>query len=291
MLQTSTVYYERFQAAVKALSAKPTSDVTEGDVLLVKETVLNLLSNGHRALKGKKSLKQKKVVLVDSLLIKNKINENQHSLQQLHEGGFLDQSEEAIQKRLRLSETRELPSLVPSVLPSAVPSPYVNNKRLQKEFDKRIWRQERQNIDALAQLSEPESEDEQQQNAAERPMLVSGKNLFCYICKQEFEKPHTFYHKMCETCGAFNYEKRTQKKDLSSNHLYCYGSCHLDCYGSNRYSESPTNKQPPSSHLLADKIAILTGGRVKIGFQAGLLLRSGCFVILTSRFPKDTLRR
>ncbi|MBS1595565.1 MAG: SDR family NAD(P)-dependent oxidoreductase [Bacteroidetes bacterium] len=38
--------------------------------------------------------------------------------------------------------------------------------------------------------------------------------------------------------------------------------------------------------------ALVTGGRIKIGFETSLkLLRSGCKAIVTSRFPKDTYRR
>jgi NAD(P)-dependent dehydrogenase (short-subunit alcohol dehydrogenase family) len=39
-------------------------------------------------------------------------------------------------------------------------------------------------------------------------------------------------------------------------------------------------------------VALLTGGRVKIGYQAGLkLLRSGARLIVTTRFPRDSARR
>jgi NAD(P)-dependent dehydrogenase (short-subunit alcohol dehydrogenase family) len=39
-------------------------------------------------------------------------------------------------------------------------------------------------------------------------------------------------------------------------------------------------------------VALLTGGRVKIGYQAGLkLLRAGARVIVTTRFPNDSARR
>jgi len=39
-------------------------------------------------------------------------------------------------------------------------------------------------------------------------------------------------------------------------------------------------------------VALLTGGRVKIGFECGLkLLRCGCRVIITTRFPHDCAKR
>ena len=52
---------------------------------------------------------------------------------------------------------------------------------------------------------------------------------------------------------------------------------------------------PRSGTELADlrgRVALLTGGRVKIGYQAGLkLLRSGAHVIVTTRFPRDSAAR
>ena len=37
--------------------------------------------------------------------------------------------------------------------------------------------------------------------------------------------------------------------------------------------------------IFAGKFAIVTGGRIKIGFHAAVrLLRDGCFVIVTTRF-------
>ncbi|HYO76561.1 MAG TPA: SDR family oxidoreductase, partial [Thermoanaerobaculia bacterium] len=43
---------------------------------------------------------------------------------------------------------------------------------------------------------------------------------------------------------------------------------------------------------LSGRVALLTGGRVKIGYQAGLkLLRSGAHLIVTTRFPRDSAAR
>lgn len=43
---------------------------------------------------------------------------------------------------------------------------------------------------------------------------------------------------------------------------------------------------------LNERVILVTGARVKIGFQAALkLLRCGAFVIATSRFPMDTATR
>ncbi|MEP6884204.1 MAG: SDR family NAD(P)-dependent oxidoreductase [Gammaproteobacteria bacterium] len=78
----------------------------------------------------------------------------------------------------------------------------------------------------------------------------------CYVCKQPFAKMHRYYDSMCDECGNFNYTKREQTADLSG-----------------RY-------------------ALVTGARVKIGFQASLkLLRAGADVIVTTRFPVDAAER
>jgi NAD(P)-dependent dehydrogenase (short-subunit alcohol dehydrogenase family) len=78
----------------------------------------------------------------------------------------------------------------------------------------------------------------------------------CYICKEKFTVLHHFYDQMCPTCAAFNFAKRTELADLSG------------------------------------RVALLTGGRVKIGYQAGLkLLRCGAHLIVTTRFPRDSAAR
>lgn len=78
----------------------------------------------------------------------------------------------------------------------------------------------------------------------------------CYICKREFDLVHFHYDALCPDCSALNWNRREQTADLTA-----------------RY-------------------ALLTGGRVKIGYQAALkLLRAGCHVIVTTRFPRDAATR
>jgi NAD(P)-dependent dehydrogenase (short-subunit alcohol dehydrogenase family) len=61
---------------------------------------------------------------------------------------------------------------------------------------------------------------------------------------------------MCPPCADFNFNKRTELADLHG------------------------------------RVALLTGGRVKIGYQAGLkLLRCGARLIVTTRFPRDSAAR
>lgn len=78
----------------------------------------------------------------------------------------------------------------------------------------------------------------------------------CYVCKQKYAKIHHFYDQLCPTCAAFNFHKRTETADLRG------------------------------------RVALLTGGRVKIGYQAGIkLLRAGAHLIVTTRFPRDSAQR
>ncbi len=85
---------------------------------------------------------------------------------------------------------------------------------------------------------------------------TSPELLHCYVCKQKYTQVHHFYDQLCPECAAFNYAKRTELTDLTG------------------------------------RVALLTGGRVKIGYQAGLkLLRAGAELIVTTRFPRDSAAR
>ena len=84
----------------------------------------------------------------------------------------------------------------------------------------------------------------------------STELLHCYVCKQKYTRLHHFYDQMCPECADFNFAKRTELADLRG------------------------------------RVALLTGGRVKIGYQAGLkLLRAGAQLIVTTRFPRDSAAR
>jgi len=88
----------------------------------------------------------------------------------------------------------------------------------------------------------------------ERPRLASARA--CYVCKQPYTVVHRYYDSMCRSCGDFNHAKREQTADLAG--LY----------------------------------ALVTGARVKIGYQAALkLLRAGAHVVVTTRFPVDAAER
>lgn len=82
------------------------------------------------------------------------------------------------------------------------------------------------------------------------------KPILCYICKTPYTEIHFFYHSLCPKCAQFNYQKRQQR-----------------------------------THLVG-RTALVTGGRIKIGYQMGLrLLQDGARVILTTRFPYDCANR
>jgi NAD(P)-dependent dehydrogenase (short-subunit alcohol dehydrogenase family) len=84
--------------------------------------------------------------------------------------------------------------------------------------------------------------------------LSSPRN--CYVCKSEYRKVHFFYDTMCPECADFNYKKRFQTTDLKG------------------------------------QTALITGSRLKIGYQATLMiLRAGATVIATTRFPNDSALR
>lgn len=78
----------------------------------------------------------------------------------------------------------------------------------------------------------------------------------CYICKQDYTQVHAFYDQLCPACAELNHRKRIELADLRG------------------------------------RVALLTGGRVKIGYQAGIkLLRCGAHLIVTTRFPRDSAAR
>ena len=88
------------------------------------------------------------------------------------------------------------------------------------------------------------------------PRVQSRELQHCYVCKQKYSTIHDFYDQLCPACAALNFTKRTELADLRG------------------------------------RVALLTGGRVKIGYQTGLkLLRCGARLIVTTRFPRDAATR
>ncbi len=82
------------------------------------------------------------------------------------------------------------------------------------------------------------------------------KSRACYICKQHYTSVDAFYHQLCPNCAAFSHAKREARTDLTGRR------------------------------------ALLTGGRAKIGMYIALrLLRDGAHTTITTRFPRDAVRR
>ncbi|MDH2388008.1 SDR family NAD(P)-dependent oxidoreductase [Streptomyces sp. HNM0663] len=78
----------------------------------------------------------------------------------------------------------------------------------------------------------------------------------CYICKTRYTEVDAFYHQLCQKCAAENRVRRDARADLTGRR------------------------------------ALLTGGRAKIGMYIALrLLRDGAHTTVTTRFPKDAIRR
>ncbi len=78
----------------------------------------------------------------------------------------------------------------------------------------------------------------------------------CYICKKPYTVVDAFYHQLCPDCAAMSHAKRDARTDLSGRR------------------------------------ALLTGGRAKIGMYIALrLLRDGAHTTITTRFPRDAVRR
>ena len=93
-------------------------------------------------------------------------------------------------------------------------------------------------------------------DASDDPERELHKARKCYVCKASFRHVHFFYDQLCAKCAELNWHKRQQT---------------ADCRG---------------------RVAIITGARVKIGYQAAiLLLRAGAHVLVTTRFPQDAAAR
>ena len=105
-----------------------------------------------------------------------------------------------------------------------------------------------------AVFSAPLKLSEHIESAKTQLVLQSPRN--CYVCKAEFTQLHFFYDTMCPSCAELNYQKRFQTADLRG------------------------------------QVALITGSRLKIGYQATLMmLKAGATVIATTRFPIDSALR
>ena len=120
--------------------------------------------------------------------------------------------------------------------------------------------QEHDNEDIKIEFLNKKHKKDRKTNVSNNGQPVRSSVVFqsCYTCKKKINNDniHNFYTNLCSTCGDYNYSFR----ELSLN--------------------------------LKGRIAVVTGGRVKIGFYIVLkLLNYGCKVVSTTRFPKDALSK
>ena len=102
----------------------------------------------------------------------------------------------------------------------------------------------------VVQVETVQDEDDAQQQKEGEETIKLPKCRSCYVCKIRYRELHHFYDQLCPSCAALNWEKRHQSADMTG------------------------------------RIAVVTGSRVKIGFQTCLkLLRAGAAVVATTRFP------
>lgn len=82
------------------------------------------------------------------------------------------------------------------------------------------------------------------------------RQRYCYSCKKPYRNVHHYYHQLCQNCGDRTLSLREENIDLQGRR------------------------------------ALVTGGRIKIGFAVALrLLRFGAEVYITTRFPHDAAKR
>ena len=111
-------------------------------------------------------------------------------------------------------------------------------------------------LDGPASLACPQLADKSVLPPAVAPPVFLSSPRFCYVCKARFLTLHHFYDALCNRCATLNWDRRRATADARG------------------------------------RVFIVTGARVKIGFQVALaLLRAGARVLATSRFPVDLARR
>lgn len=98
--------------------------------------------------------------------------------------------------------------------------------------------------------------DFEQRDVDDTTVRETADAQHCYVCKRKYHLVHHFYDQLCVECGDLNFAKRGELADMTG------------------------------------MTALLTGGRVKIGYQAGIkLLRCGADLIVATRFARDAAQR
>jgi NAD(P)-dependent dehydrogenase (short-subunit alcohol dehydrogenase family) len=144
----------------------------------------------------------------------------------------------------------------------------LRTERVAASFVRNGWKRRRQALDAARSAADAAvtaatatGAPDRREDAPLSPRVAGGggvlhRSRHCYVCKASYRHVDSFYHRLCPVCAADNSARRALSTDLSGRRV------------------------------------LLTGGRVKIGFQLALMmLRDGADLLVTSRFPHDTVRR
>jgi len=92
------------------------------------------------------------------------------------------------------------------------------------------------------------------------PAGRNPRSVTCYICRLQTTEAHKAFASMCVPCGNFNL--------------------------------AGSNFSTPDNLRLEGRTALVTGGRVNLGYHVALrLLRCGANVIVSTRYPRDALER
>ncbi len=128
-------------------------------------------------------------------------------------------------------------------------------RRQAKADRERNRREERALIDATIMSAIHDGTAVEQETQGESPGRTARMRP-CYTCPNRYDQVDSFYHMLCPECAALNLAQRTKRVDLHG------------------------------------RIALVTGGRIKIGYQTALkLLRNGARVVVTTRFARDAALR
>ncbi|MEM7249006.1 MAG: SDR family oxidoreductase [Acidobacteriota bacterium] len=166
-------------------------------------------------------------------------------------------TEDAVESCVRVLEAaRDLEPDDPRYLrlEQAVAHLIKTGKKKRRNQRKRTSREvDRRLLDGASVGRDPSPEPE----ADRSPPLGELRNQrTCYTCKRPYRVVDSFYQMLCPPCAELNFSRRTARADLQ------------------------------------ERRALVTGGRIKIGFHCALkLLRDGASVTVTTRFPRDAVRR
>ncbi|MFP2928481.1 SDR family NAD(P)-dependent oxidoreductase [Pyxidicoccus sp. 3LG] len=130
-------------------------------------------------------------------------------------------------------------------------------KRLRRERSRATSEADRATVQSLKAVRREENgvRDFAATPEPEAPAHVS-RGRRCYVCKQRYTRLHPVYLSLCPPCAELSEARRGQHVSLEGRR------------------------------------ALVTGGRVKVGFHVALrLLRDGAHVHVTSRFPHDAALR